>query len=251
MHKFATLAAIAASVSMASATGTAYIKNYCSVAVNLWPVDALRNPSGPTSIPAGATYSEPYHVLTSGGVSLKLSKNSTLAAGEGITQFEYTLLGGFIWYDGSNVNCDVTNCPFYSDGVYMDTSDPSCPTRTCLPNQKCTGFYNAFNDDVNSLACGPSADITMYLCATSPNGPAGIAAPASSAAAPAAASSSPAAHASPVRNLVASVSSAVAPSDTAIYRMEALHVPATTLKKVSAREVNHAHMRRHAHGHQH
>jgi len=264
MHRLATIAAFAASLSSVSAAGTATIKNFCSFPVSLWAVDALRNPQSPTTIAPGASYSEGYHTLTTGGVSLKLSTGSSLYSGDAITQFEYTLIGGFIWYDGSNVDCQVTNCPFYNYGVYMDTSDPSCPSRTCAPGARCDGFYNLFNDDWNSLACAPSADISMYLCATSPDGAAAPAAPAASpsaavtsVAAPIASEPSVPSHTA-VSAVVDVVSSAVAPTatttDTAVYRMEALHVPATTLaKKVHARatEVSHAHMRRHAHAHQH
>jgi len=164
------------------------------------------------------------------------------------------LTGGFIWYDGSNVNCNVNNCPFYDHGVYMQTTNPSCPSRTCQPSQKCDGFYNLFNDDWNSLSCDPAASIQMYLCATSATGPAApaIAAPSSPAAASAAAPVIPA----PVANAVQVSSAPPAVSSTApVYRMEALHVPkaaTTLLPKIKAREAGaaaHMHMRRHSHGH--
>jgi hypothetical protein len=244
MRYIKTLAAFAAGVSTVSATGSAVIFNYCSFPVSLWAVDAERNPQSPTTIPAGGQYSEPYHSLTTGGVSLKLSLGTSLYTGDPITQFEYTLTGGFIWYDGSNVNCNVNNCPFYPYGIFLDTTVSTCPQRTCLPSQKCDGFYNNFNDDWNSLACQPDASIQLYLCSTSAGAPAAPAA----APAPAATSSSAAALPAPVANAV-EVSSA--PSSSPVYRMEALHVPAsaTTLRKLAVREPNpaHFHMRRHSH----
>jgi len=254
------LGALAASIQTVSAA-QAYVKNYCSFDVTLWPVDQDRRTPPPVVLKAGGgDYSETYHTPPAGGVSLKMAPGSSNAVP--ITQFEYTLIGGFIWYDGSNVDCTVTNCPFYQYGIYMDTSDPSCPTRTCLPNQRCDGFYNLFNDDINSLACQPGADIHMYLCATSPSGPSG-AAPVS--AAPAA--SSPALISSAASVPVATATSAAhghgdsvsesAPSDssTPVYRMEALHVATTLKKKLIPRETSlaerHAHMRRHAHQRKH
>jgi hypothetical protein len=241
MRYLKTLAAVAACVSTVSATGSATIFNYCTFPVSLWAVDAERNPQSPTTIPAGGQYSEQYHSLTTGGVSLKLSLGNSLYTGDPITQFEYTLTGGFIWYDGSNVNCAVNNCPFYSYGVFLDTTDPSCPQRTCLPSQECNGFYNNFNDDWNSLACGPDASIQLYLCSTSASAPAPPA--------PAPASSSAAAVPAPVAN---AVEVSASPTSSAIYRMEALHVPAssTTFKKLAVREPSaaaHFHMRRHSH----
>src|ERR1700759_3288829 len=95
------LAALIAAAPLAQAAGTAFIQNNCAVPVYLWAVDAERNPQQPSTIAPGTSYSEAYHTLATGGVSLKLSKTADIAH---ITQFEYTLTGGFIWYDGSNVN---------------------------------------------------------------------------------------------------------------------------------------------------
>jgi len=253
------LGALAASIQTVSAA-QAYVKNYCNFDVSLWPVDQDRRTPSPVTLKAGGgDYSEQYHTPLAGGVSLKLAPGSSNAVP--ITQFEYTLIGGFIWYDGSNVDCTVTNCPFYEYGIYMDTSDPSCPTRTCLPNQRCDGFYNLYNDDINSLACQPGADIHMYLCATSPNGPSG-AAPVSSAPAAissAAAPSSTPTSAAPLDKPSASESAVPDASSTPVYRMEALHVattiPTTLKKKLIPRETplveRHAHMRRHFHQRKH
>jgi Bys1 family protein len=218
MRSIAAFAAFAASVSTVSAQGQAYIKNYCSFPVSLWAVDAQRNPTAPTTLAPGADYTEPYHTPTVGGVSLKLSTGDSLYTGNPITQFEYTLLGGFIWYDGSNVNCNVNDCPFYPYGVFLQTTDSSCPSRVCQPSQKCDGFYNNYNDDWNSLSCQPGASIQMYLCATSASGPA--AAPA--APAPASATSAAPSIPAPVANAVEVSSAAPSPttSEHPLYRME-------------------------------
>jgi Blastomyces yeast-phase-specific protein len=221
------LAALAAA-GTAHAQGSAYIYNYCNTPVNLWAVDAERNPQSPSPIANGSSYSEVYQTLASGGVSLKIGFGSSLYDGSAITQFEYTLTGGFIWYDISNVNCQGNACPFAGTGMHLETSDPTCPARTCTAGEvPCSGAYTNYNDDWNSLACGPSSDIKLYLCAT------GDSAPAPAAPAPAPAAAAPAAVAPP----------AAASSAASVIKMEAI-----TERGLAAREV-HRHMRRHMHSH--
>jgi hypothetical protein len=260
------LAAIAATVS----AGTATVKSYCKQPVYLYAVDASRNPGSATQVlNYGDSYTETYYTPATGGVSLKLSKTPNLVDGT-ITQFEYTLTTtplNLIWYDGSNVNCQGANCPFWESGVYMATSDSSCPTRSCAANALCTGFYNLFNDDINSLSCGPTASITMTLCSTDGTGPSaaeqalfpglgGAATPSVPAAAlnPAPAVASAAAAINPVANEVQiPTSSAAAPTPSSaspIFQMEALHLTGASSHKHRRALLNrHAHMRRHAHGH--
>jgi hypothetical protein len=231
------LAALAALAGTAQAQGTAYIYNYCSTPVNLWAVDAQRNPQSSTPIASGSSYSEAYHTLASGGVSLKLGFGSSLYDGSAITQFEYTLTGGFIWYDISNVNCVGTACPFANTGMHMETSDPTCPARTCTAGEApCAGAYTLYNDDWNSLSCGPSSDIKLYLCA-------------SSAAAPAAAAPAPAPTTTAAPKPAAASSSAAAPSSSvAVVKMDAI----MGRRMLAARDDPlrmHRHMRRHMHSH--
>jgi hypothetical protein len=230
MQLLATLAAFAVAARTAEAA-SANIYNHCSFDTYLWAVDASRNPSSPTVIPAGGSYSEPYHSPATGGVSLKLSTTQSMIT---VTQFEYTLAGGFIWYDGSNVNCAGDACPFVNQGIYLATSNPSCPTRTCAPGEApCTGFYTLYNDDINSLSCDPSADISMYLCSNSASAPAAAPAP------PAPAAPSPAAVSAPP-----SIPSA-APSK---IEMEAIHgMPTTLIPHVFTARAVHDHQRRHHH----
>jgi pyruvate/2-oxoglutarate dehydrogenase complex dihydrolipoamide acyltransferase (E2) component len=242
MQLLATIAALAVAASTAEAA-SANIYNYCSYDTYLWAVDASRNPSSPTVIKAGGTYSEPYSTPATGGVSLKLSTTQSMVT---VTQFEYTLAGGFIWYDGSNVNCAGDACPFVTHGLYMSTSNPSCPTRTCAPGEApCTGFYTLYNDDVNSLSCDPSADISLYLCSNSASPPAAAAPPAPPAAPPAAAA--PPAPAAPAPAAV-SVAPAAPPAAPSKIEMEAIHGMPTTLipHRFTPRAV-HNHHRRHHH----
>jgi hypothetical protein len=174
MQLITSLATFAAAISSVNALGSAIINNNCAFPVYLWAVDAQRNPSSPTTIAAGGSYSEEYHTPSSGGVSLKLS---TTTAKQYITQFEYTvqsyLSNPFVWYDGSNVDCTDSECPFWNYGINLKTSDPSCPTRDCPVAQVCTGFYTLWNDDVNSLSCDDTADTIMTLCSVNTGGAAG------------------------------------------------------------------------------
>jgi len=175
MQLIASLAVIATVASTAHALGKAIIYNQCSFPTYVWPTDIDRPTTEPITIPAGGSYSETYNTPASGGVSLKLSKTSECTSGY-ITQFEYTVQPwdgtNFVWYDGSNVNCDGVNCPFVSEGLFLTTSQgSSCPQRTCSPGEApCTGFYTLYNDDLNSLSCNDTADTIMYLCATSDSG---------------------------------------------------------------------------------
>src|ERR1700761_7386302 len=175
MYTFALMFAILAALVINVQAQCASIFNYCNFDVYLWPVDFDR-PGFLSTINPGGSYYEGYHTPSNGGgVSLKLNTVQNLV---NITQFEYTLnlTQGLIFYDGSNVNCNGTYCPFYEYGAYLDASDPSCPNRTCTPGANCTGFYMYPTDDMNTLACESNANISLYLCVTNP-GPGDSAAP--------------------------------------------------------------------------
>jgi hypothetical protein len=251
MHKIAVAVASLASLATTVHAASANIYNYCSFQVYLWPTDFDRWPSNPTVIAPGGSFSEVYHQPSNGGgVSLKLNTVPQLSV---ITQFEYTLTGGFIWYDGSNVDCAATACPFFPYGAYLETSDPSCPTRTCSPGQVCTGFYQYPSDDINSLACQPNADVNLYLCATSPGAPPAPSPTTTAAPAPTTTTSTPPPPPPPSTTTTAvpsasAVVQAEAPSATPSvgpkYQMEALLVGA---KFKRAFGLQHAHARRHEH----
>jgi hypothetical protein len=238
MRNFAVaLSALASAATVNAAAANIY--NRCSIPVFLWPVDADRPAGAPITLQPGASYSEQYHTPSNGGgVSLKINTQNSLDI---ITQFEYTLTGGMIWYDGSNVNCPATQCPFFSLGAYLETSIPSCPTRTCTPGQVCTGFYQYPTDDINSLACQPDADVNLYLCATSASAPA----PAPPAAVSSKATPSPTPTIAPTP--VAIVAAEVKPTTTTAppkFQMEAILRPKVNAKRFV---VPHAHARRHEH----
>jgi len=163
MKTLAVVAAMAAAVATVSAQGSAIIVNHCEFNTNVWPVDSERNPQSPIVIAPGSSYSEVYHTPSNGGVSLKVSGNDTITI---ITQFEYTLAGGTIYYDGSNINCSGDDCPFWNWNLYIEASDLTCPGRPCPAQTVCTGFYE-LPDDVATLACGGTADTILHLCLAS------------------------------------------------------------------------------------
>jgi hypothetical protein len=154
-----TIAALAAAAATVSAQGSAIIVNHCPFDTYVWPVDAERDPQSPTTIPSGGSYSEVYHTPSTGGVSLKVSNQNTMTS---ITQFEYTLADE-IFYDGSNINCDTSDCPFWQYNLYIEASEPSCPGRPCPSQTACDGFYQMPND-VDTLACASSADTILHIC---------------------------------------------------------------------------------------
>jgi hypothetical protein len=170
MRFLTTLLVVATAFCGTYALGNAIIYNTCPYDVYLWPTDVTRHPTTPQTIVSGSFYSEGFQALPDSGVSLKLSVTTDMTSN--ITQLEYTVNPNdgtnFVWYDGSNVNCAGENCPFYDTGMYLTTSISSCPTRTCPAMANCTGFYNKYNDDMNSLSCDDSANIMLYLCTTTP-----------------------------------------------------------------------------------
>jgi hypothetical protein len=244
MQLIASIAAFAAAVNTVQALGNAIIYNQCSFDTYVWPVDSDRNPSTPDTIKANSKWSEAYYTPTAGGVSLKIALGSSLPdSTTTITQFEYTIaayLGTpYVWYDGSNVNCEGTACPFEPYGLNLISSNSACPTRNCTANAgDCPGFYQVYNDDVNTLSCDDSADTVLYLCSGGSSGGSS-----SVAAAPVSSSVSVA----PV-STAAATTTAPATSSAAKQTMQALQY--TTLTKAARnhpRAAGHLHARHHGH----
>lgn len=165
----ATAVGILSLATAVSATGSAIINNNCAHDVYVWPVSVDQAASSPTVIKAGgAPFTKQYTECTSGGWSLKLSDTDDISGP--ITQFEYTLGGGTIWYDLSNVNCfpfGLGTCPFAATGMFLQ-SGSGCPTANCEPgNATCHDAYTYPKDDWASLSCESSADTVLDLCGTS------------------------------------------------------------------------------------
>lgn len=217
MHYLATLSAFAAAATSVQALGSAYIINQCSFDTYLWTIDAERNPLTPITIKAGSTWSEGYHTPSAGGVSLKISKTTTCSP---ITQLEYTVQAysgnNFVWYDGSNVDCTGTDCPFQAYGLELTTSKgAACPQRNCTAGElTCPGFYTVWNDDENSLSCDDTADTLLTLCAGQASGSSAAAPVASSSKAPTSVSYAPATTSAPVYTMEAVVTTMVTVTHT-------------------------------------
>lgn len=245
MHYIATLSAFAAAATSVQALGSAYIVNKCSFDTYLWPVDAERNPLTPITIKAGTTWSEGYHTPSAGGVSLKISRTTTC---EPVTQLEYTVQpysgNNFVWYDGSNVDCTGTDCPFQAYGLELTTSMGSaCPQRNCTAGAAtCPGFYTVWNDDENSLSCDDTADTTLTLC-TSGSGTSGSSGSYGSSIAP---SSAPTPTSSSSKS-TSSVSHAAATTSAPVYTMEAVATTMVTVTQTSYKKARavHNHARHH------
>jgi hypothetical protein len=147
-------------------TRLAHVYNQCPFDVNVWSVSA-GDAGQKIVIPAnGGQYSETYKIPTAGGVSLKLTPEHTKANPVPVTQFEYTLEGGFIWYDISDIDCVESSCPFKEYGMYMHSAK-GCPAVSCEKGRKCAGAYNIASDNFATRACPENNDIHLYLCATS------------------------------------------------------------------------------------
>lgn len=166
--QYTTIASAALVALPFASAGKANIYNKCDFDVTAWSVTSVPQSVGDAiHIKAGSSYSEEYKQVASGGVSLKIvnTTEATVPPQAHIMQFEYTDASGNIWYDISNVDCSGDSCPFARYGWYMDSSDASCPTRSCEADaEACTGAYLVWNDDINTLACGNSQDISLYLC---------------------------------------------------------------------------------------
>ena len=167
------VAALPALVALASATGKVQILNQCEYSVNLW--SCADQDSQMHTIKPGKDYEEDYHSKSGGGgISIKIAINATTlytypAPPVPITQLEYTLGGGKIWYDVSNIN----GYPFKDNGLNLTTSDNGGPTVKCPPGvAHCDAAYNKPDDDHATGATSDSADLIMVLCvAGSPNTP--------------------------------------------------------------------------------
>ena len=167
------VAALPAFAALAQATGKVQILNQCEYSVNLW--SCADEDSQMHTVQPGKDYEEGYRSKNGGGgISIKIAINATTlytypAPPVAITQLEYTLGGGKIWYDVSNIN----GYPFKDNGLNLTTSDGGGPAVKCAPGvAHCDAAYNKPDDDHATGATADAADIIMVLCvAGSPNTP--------------------------------------------------------------------------------
>lgn len=209
MHRFSYVAAVLLSSAWSVSAGTAHVINNCGGTVYFASVAQLVN-SEFAPLPASG-YSETYS-KDNVGVSIKLSKESN---GADVTQFEYTWTksDNKVAYDISNINGN----PFASSGMSLvpsvsaSTEFPTCVAINCPAGQStCTQAYNQ-PDDVRTMVCPDSADLTFTLC---PGGAsAGGNSPSASSSGNAAPSNTPATS-SPVASDMPAASDTSAPQGT-------------------------------------
>lgn len=159
-------AVLLASAPAVLAAGTAHVVNNCGFPVYYASVGQSYHA---TMQPLQGSYSEPYS-QPGVGVSIKLAPNATTNGP--VSQFEFTWADGKIAYDISNI--DGYPAPFSAGGMQIVPSrlnDPSHPTCTVVDcpagNSYCDAAYN-LPDDVRTMVCDDSVDLTFVLC---PGGP--------------------------------------------------------------------------------
>ncbi|KAJ4362621.1 hypothetical protein N0V95_001426 [Ascochyta clinopodiicola] len=134
------LLGVALQASLATAIGNAIVSNRCPYDIWLWSIDQGHSSSS-IHIPARTKYSEPLRSACSGcGASLKISKTDHLVGGQQ-TQFEYSIVGGNVWYDISFVDCakgeSASDCPGHDKGLAMDSPEQACGKVHCAAGSYC------------------------------------------------------------------------------------------------------------------
>jgi hypothetical protein len=165
------IAALQASVALA---GKAVIANRCSY--DIW-VSSVSTGYGVSSVhvPARTTFSEEYVGIST---SMKISKTENLIGGH-ITQFEYSIASGQLWYDISFVDCangeSATNCPGHDEGLSVSANNDSCGTLDCPAGQYCPESIYYVDQPLQKLgiaepvfmcpkSLGTSPDLNMKVC---------------------------------------------------------------------------------------
>jgi hypothetical protein len=126
--------------SFTTAIGNAIVSNRCTYDIWLWSVDEGYS-SPRIHIPARTKYSEPLRNACNGcGSSLKISKTDRLTTGQ-LTQFEYSIANGNIYYDISFVDCakgkSASDCPGHELGLAIDSPDQACGKAYCAGGSYC------------------------------------------------------------------------------------------------------------------
>lgn len=136
----------------ASAVGNAVVKNNCKFPVAVWSVGS--DISNPNTLQRGQSYSEQFaRDPKTGGRALKITREPDgLFTGKPQTVYAYSLQGGAIWYDLSDVFGDA----FAGNKLVEGSADTSCPSIV-WPN----GTPPAGSQVKN---CRDSADVTLTLC---------------------------------------------------------------------------------------
>ncbi|KAF2733569.1 hypothetical protein EJ04DRAFT_468106, partial [Polyplosphaeria fusca] len=122
-------------------------------------------------------YYETLHTPASGGgVSIKVSATPDMSR---ITQFEYALGGGLVYYDISLLDClgpghDASKCPGWADGL-LAVGGGSCGNAgrlECKAKETCEHVNGAYwspeanyTDQAPVRACKEGEGVSFELCA--------------------------------------------------------------------------------------
>ncbi|KAF1983331.1 hypothetical protein K402DRAFT_396806 [Aulographum hederae CBS 113979] len=163
--------ALSAAPAMANFGGVALYNN-CDFDVYTSTVIEGSVPSNPSKVKSTQWYWEPYVHPRVGGAVLRLGKAANAGA---ITQLEYKVNAGMMYYDISNIDCGATSltakaqCPFLNGGMFLKSDDPNCPTRQCLTGDKaCRQAYNAPDDNWAVGGCKfNNHNLVLYMCQSS------------------------------------------------------------------------------------
>ena len=141
--------------------GSFIIQNNCYYPIILHSVGFRVEPR--VILRPGQIYREPYrHTEIGGGVSIKMTTfGDPLEAHHNITQLEYTLEGGKVWYDLSFVDGHA----FYGEWESVQPEIPWCPSVTCQPwEYPCAEAYERPKDDWASHGCPQHGNIWYRIC---------------------------------------------------------------------------------------
>lgn len=169
----ALLAALLPSTVTASTHGGGVaIYNACPYPVHSFTVQQGVGASVASILTPDKWYWEPYRYPDVGGVSLKLGKSNVLSNANPITQLEYKITDGLIYYDLSNIDCGPasksspgTVCPFTDAGMFLH-ADVGCDVKSCKAgDEHCHDAYNQPNDNWAVGACkSTNKNLVLYLC---------------------------------------------------------------------------------------
>ncbi len=172
MRSFTIASVILASAS--SSMATLHINNWCGAPVYWWANNGCGDGNMHTiQANKGNNDHIGHHdfipACNGGGVSIKMATVPNLGAAYSgqVTQFEYTLTGGNLWYDLSDINGN----PFFNDNVKVTptgrvSNHDRCIKLRCPAGHVCQDAYNAPKDDWATHVCPTNglADIWIDLC---------------------------------------------------------------------------------------
>ncbi|KAK2735266.1 hypothetical protein FQN57_001210 [Myotisia sp. PD_48] len=136
------------------------INNTCSYDINIWNVVSEGAPS-PILVTRDSFYYEPLSAKNDlGGPSIRMAPAS-YSDDTIVTQLEYTLSPGNLFYDISNIN----GYPFVEHGVSLKSSIKGCFEVVCPAGKElCHDAYNTPYDNWATRACDPEGYLTFKVC---------------------------------------------------------------------------------------